>query len=131
MGTVISLEVSGMELVSSKNSLGIDHGGLFQNDDHHVNPLDEDQIEEGEDYDTPDGILCRTVLRKPLGQVTYRLELLGYTLENIRYEYELMVKDEIEYLEDFNVSFPEYAKPISNMMSFDEFVNFIKSVNIS
>ncbi|MEQ5727715.1 HEPN/Toprim-associated domain-containing protein [Providencia rettgeri] len=109
MGTVISLEVSGMELVSSKNSLGIDHGGLFQNDDHHVNPLDEDQIEEGEDYDTPDGILCRTVLRKPLGQVTYRLELLGYTLENIRYEYELMVKDEIEYLEDFNVSFPEYV----------------------
>ncbi|PCQ48798.1 HEPN/Toprim-associated domain-containing protein [Citrobacter freundii] len=131
MGTVISLDVSGMEIASSKNSLGIDHGGLFQSEDHHVNPLDEDQIEEAEDYDTPDGILCRTVLRKPLGQVAYRLELLGFTLENIRYEYELMVKYEIEYQEDFNLSLPEYAKPISNMMSFDEFVNFIKSVNVS
>ena len=83
MGTVISLEVSGMELDWSKNSLGIDHGGLFQSADHHVKPLNEDQIEEGEDFDTPDGILCRTVLRKPLGQVAYRLELLGFTLENM------------------------------------------------
>ena len=102
MGTVISLEVSGMELDSTKNSLGIDHGGLFQSADHHVKPLNEDQIEEGEDYDTPDGILCRTMLRKPLGQVAYRLELLGFTLENIRYEYELMAKDSIEYQEEFN-----------------------------
>ncbi|HGD8093367.1 TPA: HEPN/Toprim-associated domain-containing protein [Escherichia coli] len=131
MGTVISLEVSGVGLDWSKNSLGIDHGGLFQSADHHVKPLNEDQIEEGEDFDTPDGILCRTVLRKPLGQVAYRLELLGFTLENIRYEYELMAKDSIEYQEEFNESCPEYAKPISNMMSFDEFVNFIKSVNIS
>ncbi|MCV5282989.1 HEPN/Toprim-associated domain-containing protein, partial [Escherichia coli] len=34
MGTVISLEVSGVGLDWSKNSLGIDHGGLFQSADH-------------------------------------------------------------------------------------------------
>jgi len=131
MGTVISLEVSGMEIDWSKNSLGMDHGGLFQSADHHVKPLSEDQMEEREYFDTPDGILSRTVLRKPLGQVAYRLELLGFTLENIRYEYELMVKDSFEYQERINEAIPEYAKPIDNIMSFDEFVNFIKSVNIS
>lgn len=131
MGTVISLEVSGMGIDWSKNSLGLDHGCLFQSADHHVKPLDEDQIEEREYYDTPDRILMRTVLRKPLEQVVYRLELLGFTLENIRYEYELMVKDEIQYQDELSESFTEYAEPISNIMSFDEFVNFVKSVNIS
>ncbi|MDM3520627.1 HEPN/Toprim-associated domain-containing protein [Citrobacter sp. Ca225] len=132
MGTVISLSVSGVDVTWSKNSLGIDHGELFQSKDHYIRPLDSEELEEGEELlNDPEHILFRTVLRRPLGDVLRRLELLGYTLGTARAEYDLMVK---KYISDRD-GYISYAHDSTNahqeLMSFDEFVSFIKLHNLS
>ncbi|EGJ6214501.1 TPA: HEPN/Toprim-associated domain-containing protein, partial [Escherichia coli] len=81
MGTEISLDVSGITMCWSKNSLGIDHGGLFQSDDHYIAPPTAEEVDEGGDFNEPDSILFRTILRKPLGQIVHRLDLLRVRLE--------------------------------------------------
>lgn len=130
MGTEISLDVSGMTMCWSKNSLGIDHGGLFQSGDHYTAPPTAEEVDEGGDFNEPDSILFRTILRKPLGQIVHRLDLLGFTLENAEKEYNLMVKKLTIENDEFEKFYPEYAKPKVELMRFPEFINFIKNVNL-
>ncbi|MEL5575211.1 HEPN/Toprim-associated domain-containing protein [Serratia marcescens] len=121
MGTVISLRVSDITIDWSKNSLGLDHGILFQKEDHFVQPEYEDEIE-GSAL-SQENKLMRTVLRRPLSSLTDRLDLLGFSLETVRMEYETFIKTELgSWLE----TAPESSKPFT----FDELVEFINRHNI-
>ncbi|MBH2811969.1 hypothetical protein I5L21_15415 [Serratia liquefaciens] len=117
MGTVVSLRVSDITIDWSKNSLGSDHGTLFQVEDHFVQPEYEEEMEGSEA--TQSNKLMRTGLRRSLGALTDRLDLLGFSLETIREEYETIIQIE---LEGWLNTATESSKPFS----FDELIEFIK-----
>lgn len=130
MGTEISLKVSGSTLEWSKNSLGIDHGSLFQSTDHIMIPQHERYgMEETDEIDDVKRLQW-TVLRKPLAEVAERVELLGFTLDAIRAEYQNIVDNEIQERNGMIESFPDRYEPIENVFSFDEFLIFIKQYNL-
>lgn len=131
MGTEISLKVSGSTLGWSKNSLGVDHGSLFQSTDHVMIPQYERYGMEEIDEIDDERRLQWTVLRKPLAEVAERVELLGFTLDAIRAEYQNIVDDEIQERNGMVESFPDRYEPIKNIFSFDEFLMFIKQYNLS
>jgi hypothetical protein len=117
VGTAITLEVGGVDLTYSKNHLGIDHGSLFQKSDR--KPIRSDQIDyayfeaEGEDP-TP----MEMAFVRPLKDVTPRLELLGFTLDRVRREYESVTED---WREQLRSSSDEGAEQVVDLMSFTEF----------
>jgi len=130
MGTEISLKVSGSTLVWSKNSLGIDHGSLFQSTDHIMIPqYDRYGMEETDEIDD-ERRLQWTVLRKPLSEVAKRAELLGFTLDAIRAEYQNIVNNEAQERKGMMESFPDEYEPIENLFSFDDFLIFIKQYSL-
>lgn len=123
MGTEITLEVGGLTLDWSKNSLGTDHGMLFQEKDRQ--PLHTDQVdydyykENNEDLGAIEMSFCRS-----LREIVPRLELLGFTLDMAEREYEdcsdawceewgMLIKNEDE---------EEDETP--DLMSFKEFLSF-------
>lgn len=130
MGTEISLKVSGSTLDWSKNSLGIDHGSLFQSTDHIMIPQYERyEMEETDEIDD-ERRLQWTVLRKPLAEAAERVELLGFTLDAIRAEYQNIVNNEIHERNGMIESFPNEYEPLEDLFSFDEFLVFIKKYNL-
>lgn len=130
MGTAISLKVSGSSLDWSKNSLGIDHGSLFQSIDHIMIPQYERYgMEEADEIDD-ERRLQWTVLRKSLAEVAERVELLGFTLDAIRAEYKNIVENDIQERNGMINSFPNRYEPIENLFDFDEFLMFIKQYNL-
>ena len=99
-------------LDASKNSMGIDHGPLFQDGDLTRRRADEDshgsfleRQDEGE-----------AAFARPLSRVLPRLDLLGHTLDGARAEYEDLVRQMAEFDED--------EDPPPSYMSFDEFSAF-------
>ena len=92
MGTEISLELGGLTLDWSKNSRGADHGALFQEKDR--KPIRSDQIDYdyfSEVKDSPEPMemaFCRS-----LREVVPRLDLLGFTVDNIESEYSSCVEE--------------------------------------
>lgn len=131
MGTEISLKVSGATIDWSKNSLGIDHGALFQSADHIMIPQHELYgLEENAEIDE-ETRLQWTVLRKPLAAVAERVELLGFSLNAIRAEYENFVKNEVNRRNEMIEAFPDNWEPLHNLLSFDEFMALVKSYNLS
>ncbi|MDF7760792.1 HEPN/Toprim-associated domain-containing protein [Kosakonia cowanii] len=131
MGTEISLKVSGATLDWSKNSLGIDHGALFQSTDHIMIPQHERYgLEENAEIDE-ERRLQWTVLRKPLSDVAERVELLGFSLNAIRAEYENLVKHETNQRNEMIEAFPDNWEPLEKLFTFDEFLNLLKSYNLS
>ena len=107
MGTEISLKVSGATLDWSKNSLGVDHGALFQSTDHIMIPQHERyDLEETDEIDE-ERRLQWTVLRKPLAAVAERVELLGFSLTAIRAEYENLVKHEVYQRNEMIEAYPD------------------------
>ena len=130
MGTGITLDLSGMTVTYSKNGLGIDHGSLFQKKDikrvRHEG-IDYEALEVGPDEDNEEFLACmETVMQNNLGKVKVRLELLGFTLENIRKEFLLRTEQESER--------ESYAGEVysnsKDWMDFHEFLDFIKSIKI-
>lgn len=131
MGTEISLRVSGIELISSKNSLGIDHGALFQDTDHVMIPQHERfGLEETAAIDA-ETRLQWTVLRKPLAEVADRLELLGFSIEVIRLEYENIVRHEVQQRQMMVEYYPEQYEPVGPLHSFGEFFDFITHYSLN
>ncbi len=120
MGTIISLDLSSLELVSSKNSRGMDHGSLFQTADRKpyrtttsVAPV----YEEEEPLGDSDMAFVRT-----LRDVLPRLELLGYTLANAKAAYDRWVatwREDREALRD-DLDLPEVIP-----LTFEEFRTFV------
>ncbi|EMP7086515.1 TPA: hypothetical protein ME573_002341 [Klebsiella pneumoniae] len=130
MGTEISLKVSGAPIDWSKNSLGVDHGKLFQSADHIMIPQYELYgLEDTAEIDD-ERRLQWTVLRKPLVAVAERVELLGFSLNAIRAEYENIVKHEINRRNEMIEAYPDNIEPLENLFSFDEFMSLIKSYDL-
>jgi hypothetical protein len=96
MGTFIDLRLGGQEVCSSKNSIGVDFGALFQEADRRR--LDELVPEEmkGE----PEHCLGEWAFVRNFSLVLPRLELLGYTLSAARMEYGDLVREWLDDLPD-------------------------------
>ena len=117
MGTIIDLTIERITLDASKNSMGIDHGPLFQDGD-----LARRRAEAEDSYswfgvsqDAGDP-LREAAFARPLSRVLPRLDLLGHTLEAARAEYEDLVRQSAE--------FDENDDPPPPYMTFDEFSTF-------
>ena len=88
MGTCIELTVAGVGLDGSKNSMGNDHGFLFQERDRTrrlSNQIDYDYYAEHSEEDHADS---EAAFVRPLARVLPRLDLLGHTLDAARAEYD-------------------------------------------
>lgn len=120
MGTEITLEVGGLTVDWSKNSFGVDHGMLFQEQDRkcvHSDQIDYDYYkEENEDPGLMEMAFCRS-----LREIVPRLELLGFTLDMVEREYEDCAN---VWLEDWEAMKEEEEEETLNVMSFKEFISF-------
>lgn len=121
VGTEIALEVGGVTLDWSKNSRGNDHGALFQEKDR--KPVRSTQI----DYDyfaehDEDPTTMEMALSRRLRDVLPRLELLGFTLDRARIEYERCAEESLE--ESLSLA-EERDEPVADSMNFEEFRTFV------
>lgn len=115
MGTTVTLSINGIMIDWSKNGIGLHHGSLFQEQDRVEIPFDPD--EHGVDS-------YRKTLRRPLGSMFSRLELMGTRLEAVRRNYDLLATEWREteaYLcgSDFG------RKPLTPL-PFDQLLDFIR-----
>ncbi len=122
MGTEICLEIGGMSITYAKNHRGADHGFLFQSSDRK-------KFQSGQYYydDQDDSPLLgepELGFRRPLSTVLPRLELLGHNLATAEAEYTQMAK---LYRSELAKS---YDKLRFEVMSFEEFLSFVNTVNI-
>lgn len=120
MGTFIDLRLGGQEICSSKNSMGVDYGALFQESDRRR--LDELVPEEMKDE--PEHCLGEWAFVRTLSHVLPRLELLGYTLSAARMAYGDLVR---EWLDDLPDVVPDAGPDALNPLSFDELLAFVKA----
>ncbi len=126
MGTYITLEVGGVEVTSSKNHLGMDHGSLFQRSDRR--PIHSDQIDyEYYEQEKEDPTPMEMVFIRPLGDVVPRLEMLGFTLDRVRREYERVADETRKIMSSVDIY---NADEIAALMSFDEFRDFVNDYPI-
>lgn len=117
-----------MDVAESKNSRGMDHGSLFQETDRKRSHSDQVDYDFYQDKDDPELAAMEIGFEKPLRDVVPRLELLGFTLESIRAEYDKIVEETIEQnhdLSDLGVPMPD------TFMSFDQFMTFVTQHKIS
>lgn len=120
MGTIISLDVAGVELVSSKNYMGMDHGSLFQKRDRKA--ILSEQIDyEYFEREHEDPTAMEMAFTRPLKDVVPRLELLGFDLANVRREYDAVAKN---WLEQLRAMADDENEPLPILMNFEEFREF-------
>lgn len=117
MGTEINLTIGGISLAYSKNHMGTDFGHLFQESDRTRHKMDginyeyyEDNPDEIADLDVSEMVFART-----LNRIVPRLELLNYSLDKARAEYQAVVDDTLEM-----ASYSEPPEPPS-LLSFEDF----------
>lgn len=116
MGTIINLTIERITLDWAKNSMGFDHGHLFQEGDlarRRAERIDYDWYDQHPEEDVAPS---EAAFVRPLSRVLPRLDLLGHTLESARAEYE----DLLQQIAETN----EVAPTRTSFMSFDEFCAF-------
>lgn len=120
MGTSIELCLGNVSLSYSKNHMGIDYGFLFQDGDltrrksESINyEYYEEHPEEKQELDEAEEVFART-----LSRVLPRLNLLGFTLEAARSEYQALVAEAEEISNDIDI---EESK--KEYLTFEEFCN--------
>lgn len=120
MGTSIELTVSGVSLSYSKNHMGLDHGFLFQEGDRSRAKSEQISYEWYEEHPEEKAELAEheAAFVRPLRSVLPRLDLLGYTIDAARAEYEVHVGDDVEDESEYS------PIPAHGFMSFDEFCAF-------
>lgn len=111
MGTDIHLKVGGVSIDWSKNNAGTDHRSLFQVGDYARLASEE---ADDESHPTP---LEDDALVRMLARILPRLDLMGWTLDAARAEYNALVDDQSEIAE-------ETGRDTSGVMTFDEFCAF-------
>jgi len=120
MGTSIELRLGNVSLSYSKNSMGKDYGFLFQNGDLRrdksevINYGDDEEHPEEE----PDLGEAEEIFARKLSRVIPRLNLLGYTLENARTEYQSVVS----YAEEIS-DICDAENSVKKHLTFEEFCN--------
>lgn len=118
MGTEISLNIGGVAVAWSKNSMGIDHGSLFQPEDRKRIPDPDHDESDGIDPDFEMGF------QRSLGSTRMRLELLGYTMCTVRKHYEHAVAECREERENMRDGGYEHGLS-TEFMSFEEALAFV------
>lgn len=120
MGTSIELCVGNVSLSYSKNFMGEDYGFLFQKGDLFRRKTDainydyyEEHPEEKEELAEAEELFART-----LSRILPRLEILGFTLEAARTEYQAVVAEAVEM-----PSYGELDKSKKEYLTFEEFCN--------
>lgn len=120
MGTSIELCLGNVSLSYSKNHMGIDYGFLFQSSDltrrnsESINyEYYEENPDEKQDLDEAEEVFART-----LSCVLPRLNLLGFTLETARSEYQALVAEAEEISNEIDI---EESK--NEYLTFEEFCN--------
>ncbi|MDA8154049.1 MAG: HEPN/Toprim-associated domain-containing protein [Acidithiobacillus sp.] len=120
MGTSIELCIGNVSLSYSKNHMGIDYGFLFQEGDlfdRNMDPIAygsyEEHPEEMGELDEAEELFART-----LSRILPRLEILGFTLEAARAEYQAVVAEAVEL-----DSYSELEEKKYEYLSFEEFCN--------
>jgi hypothetical protein len=121
VGTQITLDVGKVSLTYSKNHRGMDHGALYQECDR--KPIRSNQL----DYDYykdhgEDPTAAEMAFTRPLKNVLPRLELLGFSLDRVRREYEIAAQRWRE--ERQAISDDEDGGHMPELMSFAEFCEF-------
>ncbi len=115
MGTEIYLTVAGISISWSKNEIGLDHGVLFQPGDRTRRKSDQIDYDYYAENPDDDGLAAHEgVFARQLGRVLPRLDMLGYTLESARTEFNALVNGE-EVQDD---------SPPTPIMTFDAFCEF-------
>ena len=123
MGTIISLRVAGTDIAWAKNGPGENYGPLFQDNDR--TRLRSDQL----DYDRvhpndPDLAREEMAFAKQLSGLVQRLDLLGFTLEQVEAEYSQAAQEHAEQAEALD----EEGRRLSpRLMTFPEFCSFVSS----
>jgi len=120
MGTSIELCIGNVSLSYSKNFMGEDYGFLFQEGDLFRRKTDsinydyyEEHPEEKEELAEAEELFART-----LSRILPRLEILGFTLEAARAEYQALVAEAVEML-----SYSELEESKKEYLTFEEFCN--------
>lgn len=120
MGTSIELRLGNVSLSYSKNRMEKDYGFLFQDGDLRRDKsevidygYDEEHPEEEQDLGEAEEIFARV-----LSRVLPRLNLLGYTLENARSEYQSVVS----YAEEIS-GICDAEDSVKKHLTFEEFCN--------
>lgn len=124
MGTEVTLEINGNMLDWSKNGIDLHHGPLFQERNRVELPADPDE-DGGDSY--------RMTLRRSLGAVLPRLQLMGIRLETVRRDYESLAT---EWLETQNFICEGEGEGDDDRerlvpLSFDEFLEFINAYPVA
>jgi HEPN/Toprim N-terminal domain 1 len=118
MGTAIELEIGAVSLDYSKNHMGNDYGFLFQDEDetrHRSDAINYDCYATDPNADQEDLAEHEAAFVRPLARVLPRLQLLGYTLEHARSEYQAV----LDYLEEMADDTDDSDTP--RPLTFDEF----------
>lgn len=122
MGTSIELTICGITLSYSKNSMGIDHGFLFQETDRTRHPADQIAYEYFAEHPEESLASAEAAFVRPLTRVLPRLNLFGCTFDAARHEYEEVLKEALEPLEIDGTA--RGSQGSHQFMTFEEFCAF-------
>lgn len=122
MGTSIELCIGNVSLSYSKNFMGIDYGFLFQEGDLFRRKTDSIDYEYYAEHPEEKGELAEAeeLFARTLSRILPRLEILGFTLEAARAEYQTMVAEAVDM---DSYSEPEEKK--DKYLTFEEFCNLV------
>jgi hypothetical protein len=123
VGTEITLDVGELSLTYSKNHRGMDHGALYQESNRKpikCGQLDYDWYKDHGEDPTADEM----ALTRPLKDVLPRLELLGFNLDRVRREYEIVAESCKEERRRRAIFDDRYINKVLDLMSFAEFCEF-------
>ena len=123
MGTSISLRVAGTDIDWTKNGPGENHGPLFQDNDLtrlRSEQLDYDRV----DPNDPDLAREEIAFARQLSGLVLRLELLGFTLDQVEAEYSQATQEHAEETEALD---EESERSSPRLMTFPEFCAFVSS----
>lgn len=114
MGTEIRLTVGGVSIAWAKNNAGDDHGFLFQEGDRARRHSEETDYEYCATHPEINLALREEALVRPLDRILPRLDLLGWTLDTARTEYNALLGAQSEIAEEVGVD-------TSDVLTFDDF----------
>lgn len=120
MGTSIELCLGNVSLSYSKNFMGIDYGFLFQEGDLFRRKTDSIDYGYYEEHPDEKGELgeAEELFARTLSRILRRLEILGFTLEAARAEYQAVVAEAVDM-----DSYGELEEQKNEHLTFEEFCN--------
>jgi len=110
MGSMITLGIGKMEIDWGKNNCFTDHSALFLSQD--IKEIPYYYV----DVDTEEPIVeLKEGYSRKLSSIMNRLNLLGYTLDEIKNQYNTFLKEAENFACNVNLTFEEFYRVISNI----------------